>query len=150
VQSVPVKVVVDTNIWVSSLIASSKTAAKLVDKWRKGKFEIVVSEQQVLELYDVFSRPKLLFKYRIDRQEIEDLVSSIATRAERITLKGSSKVCHDPDDDIIIETAIRGKAKYLVTGDRDIMDDKGVLSYLSRHSVIVISLVKFLDIIDKV
>jgi len=147
---VSVKAVVDTNIWISSLIASSKTAARLVDEWRKGKFGIVISEQQVLELYDVFSRPKFLFRYRIDRQEIEDLVSSIATHAERITLKGSTKLCRDPDDDIIIETAIRGKAKYLVTGDKDIMDNKEVLSYLSRHGVSVVSLSKFLAVIDKI
>jgi len=57
---VPIKVVVDTNIWISLLIASSKTAAKLVDEWREGKFVIVISEQQVLELYEVFSRPKFL------------------------------------------------------------------------------------------
>ena len=145
----PVKVVVDTNIWISSLIASSKTAARLVDEWREGKFEVVISEQQVLELYEVFSRPKFLFKYRIDRQEIDDIVSSIATRAERITLKGTTKLCRDPDDDIIIETAIRGRAKYLVTGDKDITNDKTVLSFLSRHGVSVISLSRFLAIIDK-
>ena len=148
-QGVPIKVVVDTNIWISSLIASSKTAAKLVDEWREGKFKIVVSEQQVLELYEVFSRPKFLFKYRIARQEIDDIVSSIAVRAERVTLKGNTKLCRDPDDDIIIETAIRGRAKYLVTGDKDITNDKTVLSFLSRHGVSVISLSRFLAIINK-
>ena len=148
-QGVPIKVVVDTNIWISSLIASSKTAARLVDEWRESKFEIVVSEQQVLELYEVLSRPKFLFKYRIARQEIDDIVSSIAVRAERVTLKGNTKLCRDPDDDIIIETAIRGRAKYLVTGDKDITNDKTVLSFLSRHGVSVISLSRFLAIINK-
>ncbi len=146
---VPVKAAVDTNIWISSLIASSKTAARLVDEWREGKFVIVISEQQVLELYEVFSRPKFLFRYRIDRQEIDDLVSSIAARAERISLKGTIKLCRDPDDDVILETAIRGKAKYLITGDKDITDDKKVLSFLSQHGVTVISLSKFLSIINK-
>lgn len=145
----PVKAAVDTNIWISSLIASSKTAARLVDEWREGKFVIVISEQQVLELYEVFSRPKFLFRYRIDRQEIDDLVSSIAARAERISLKGTIKLCRDPDDDVILETAIRGKAKYLITGDKDITDDKKVLSFLSQHGVTVISLSKFLSIINK-
>jgi hypothetical protein len=149
VPGVPVKAAVDTNIWISSLIASSKTAARLVDEWREGKFVIVISEQQVLELYEVFSRPKFLFRYRIDRQEIDDLVSSIAARAERISLKGTIKLCRDPDDDVILETAIRGKAKYLITGDKDITDDKKVLSFLSQHGVTVISLSNFLSIINK-
>ena len=69
--------------------------------------------------------------------------------AERVTLKGNTKLCRDPDDDIIIETAIRGRAKYLVTGDKDITNDKTVLSFLSRHGVSVISLSRFLAIIDK-
>jgi predicted nucleic acid-binding protein len=35
---VPVKVVVDTNIWISALIAPSGTAAIFVEEWRKNKF----------------------------------------------------------------------------------------------------------------
>jgi putative PIN family toxin of toxin-antitoxin system len=108
-----------------------------------------IYELSGLELYEVFSRPKFLFKYRIDRQEIDDIISSIALRAERVTLKGTTKLCRDPDDDIIIETAIRGRAKYLVTGDKDITNDKTILSFLSRHGVSFISLSRFLALIDK-
>lgn len=144
-----VKAVVDTNIWISSLIATSGTTAKLVDEWRKGKFSIAVSEQQIVELYEVFTRPKFLFRYRISREEIDVLISSIAVNAERITLKGNIKLCRDPDDNMILETAIRGKAKYLITGDKDITNDKEVISFLSQHGVTVVSLPKFLDIINK-
>lgn len=143
----PVKAVVDTNIWISSLLASSKTAANLVDEWKNGKFSIVISEQQIIELHDVFSRPKFLFKYKISRDEINDLVSSIAARAERITLKGSIELCRDPDDNIILETAIIGKANYLITGDKDITEDKEILSFLLQHGVSVISVAKFLKLL---
>ena len=145
----PVKAVVDTNIWISSLLTSSKskTAANLVDEWKNGKFSIVISEQQIVELHDVFSRPKFLFKYKISRDEINDLISSIALRAERVTLKGSLELCRDPDDNIIIETATIGKAKYLVTGDKDITDDKEILLFLLQHGVSVISVAKFLKLL---
>jgi len=144
-----VKAVVDTNIWISSLITTSETSANLVDEWRKGKFTVVISEKQVLELYEVLARPKFLFKYHVREKEVKELAVLIKDKAKRVTLKYTISLCRDPDDNIIIETAIRGKAKYLVTGDKDITHDKKVLSFLSQHGVTVISLSKFLNIIKK-
>ncbi|MBI4697773.1 MAG: putative toxin-antitoxin system toxin component, PIN family [Nitrospirae bacterium] len=146
----PVKVVVDTNIWISSLISASGPAARLADEWSNGKFSILISEQQITELHDVFTRPKFFFKYGISRQEIENLISSIAARAGRISLKGNLELCRDPDDNIILETALSGKAKYLITSDKDITGDKKILSFLSLHGVSVISISKFLEIIKSV
>ncbi len=143
------KAAVDTNIWISSLIATSKTSANLVDEWKNGKFTVVISEQQVLELYEVLARPKFLFKYHIMEKKVKDVVAMIKDKAARVTLKGNIELCRDPDDNIIIETAVRGKAKYLVTGDKDIADDKKVSSFLSQHGVTVISLSKFLTLISK-
>lgn len=128
-----VKVVVDTNIWISSLIASSKTAVGLIDAWEKETFQLLVSEQQLVELAEVILRPKFSLMYRFSPQEIKDIIDSISARAERITLKGNLNICRDPDDNVIIETAVKGKAKYLVTGDKDITDDKAVSSYLTQY-----------------
>lgn len=143
----PVKAVVDTNIWVSGLIATSETAAKLIDEWKTDKFEVVISEQQIVEIYEVLTRPKFLVKYSITEKEVRVLVTSIKDKAERVTLKGSIELCRDPDDNIIIETAICGKAKYLITGDRDITDDKRILSFLSQHGISVLTVAKFLNLI---
>jgi putative PIN family toxin of toxin-antitoxin system len=145
-----VKVVLDTNIWVSSLIASSRTAAAIVDEWRAGRFSVIISEQQLFEIYDVFTRPKFLAGYQIRKQEIEDLALLISRRAERITLRGSVKLCRDPDDNVIIESAVRGKATYLITGDKDIVEDDKVRSYLFQHSVSLIAPSEFLSVIAKV
>lgn len=70
-------------------------------------------------------------------------------RAEDVSVSGNVNICRDKDDDIVIETAIKGQAKYLVTRDDDIKFDKRVSSYLSRHGVTVISLSKFLNVISK-
>lgn len=143
------KAVVDTNIWISSLISTSETSVNLVDEWRNGKFSVVISEQQIFELYEVLARPKFLFKYRVMTRKVAEVVAMIKDKAERVTLTDNIKLCRDPDDNVIIETAIRGKAKYLVTGDKDITEDKKVMSFLSRHGVTVISLSKFLSLISR-
>ncbi|MDA8078920.1 MAG: putative toxin-antitoxin system toxin component, PIN family [Nitrospiraceae bacterium] len=144
------KVVADTNVWVSAVIASSKTAGSLVDAWRNERFKLAISQQQLTELAEVFHREKFLVGYRFNLQEIADMLDSIAAMAERITLKGDIQICRDPDDNVIIETAVRGKAGYLITGDKDIADDKNVLSFLSNHGVTVISLSKFLALIGEI
>lgn len=138
-----VKVVVDTNIWVSALVAPTGVAARLVDLWRQDKFKLVVSEQQIGELTEVLTRPRFL-KYRIDEQETADLLESISTRSERIILKGGVKFCNDPDDDIFIEAAILGKAKYLITGDKGVRDDAALISLLQKHGIILTSISSFL------
>lgn len=138
-----VKVVVDTNIWVSALVAPTGVAARLVDLWRQDKFKLVVSEQQIDELTEVLTRPRFL-KYRIDEQETADLLESISTRSERITLKDDIKLCSDPDDDIFIEAAILGKARYLITGDKGIKNDPTIISLLHKHGVTVTSISSFL------
>jgi predicted nucleic acid-binding protein len=62
---VPVKAVVDTNIWISSVTATSEIAANLIDAWKRGRFKVVISEQQTIEIYEVLTRPKFLLKYGI-------------------------------------------------------------------------------------
>ncbi len=145
----PVKAVIDTNIWISGIIATSTSAAKLVDEWKIGKFSVVISEQQILEIYEVLTRPKFLTKYHIPEKEIRDLVTLIKDKAEHVSLKNNIAVCRDPDDNIIIETAIRGKANYLLTGDKDISDDKKISSLLLQYDIMVISLSNFLPLISK-
>lgn len=146
----PVKAVIDTNIWVSALVAPLGTAAKLIDLWKKGKFKLLISEQQTSELYEVLSRSHFSIKYRLDEKKVEDLIASIAEKAERILFEKSLiNCCRDQDDNVIIETAIRGKAKYLVTGDKDMTDDNAVSAFLSRYGVTVISLSKFLSLLNK-
>lgn len=145
----PVKAVIDSNIWISALVAPLGAAAKIIELWEKGKFRLIISEQQFSELYEVLSRSKFTVKYRVEEKKVEDLIASIAENAEHIFLEDHiTNTCRDPDDDMILETAIRGKAKYLITGDKDIADDKKIVSFLSEHGVSVISLSKFLNLIS--
>ena len=64
-----------------------------------------------------------------------------------MSVSGSINICRDKDDDFVIETAIKGQAKYLVTRDDDIKFDKGILSFLSQRGVTVVSISKFLNLI---
>jgi predicted nucleic acid-binding protein len=73
----------------------------------------------------------------------------IEERCEHILLSGDVQVCRDPEDNGIIETAIKGHAAYIVSRDDDIKFDKSVEAFLSQNNVTPISTARFLKIIKE-
>ncbi|MBI4688576.1 MAG: putative toxin-antitoxin system toxin component, PIN family [Nitrospirae bacterium] len=144
-----VKAVIDTNIWVSSLLNPFGFPAKLRNSFEEGSFNVVISVPMLEELAEVLNRPKIKNKFKIENDDIAKLLFLLEDRAEDVPVSGNIAICRDKDDDLVIETAIKGKAEYLVTRDDDIKFDRKVSSFLSQHSVKVISLSKFLAIISK-
>lgn len=145
----PIKAVIDTNIWVSSLLNPFGFPARLRKSFEAGAFHAVISEPILEELAEVLNRPKIKNKYGISEDDISELLVLIEERAESVLLSGDITVCRDKDDNLIIETAIKGKAAFLVTRDDDIKFDKAVSSFLLQHGISVISLSKFLALINK-
>lgn len=143
------KATVDTNIWVSSLLSPVGLPAQLRHAFEEGLFHVIISSPMLEELSDVLSRPKFKTRYKIMDEDIQELLILLQDRADEVLLKGDVNLCRDPDDNAIIETALRGKVKYLITGDKDVAEDKEVLAILARHGVSVISLSEFLSLIDK-
>lgn len=142
-----VKAVIDTNIWVSSLLNPFGFPAKLRSSFEEGRFNVVLSVPMLEELAEVLNRPKIKDKFNINNDDIVKLLILLEEKAEDVSVSGIVAVCRDKDDDLVIETAIKGKAEYLVTRDDDIKFDRKVSSFLSQHGVKVISLSKFSAII---
>jgi predicted nucleic acid-binding protein len=66
-----------------------------------------------------------------------------------VLLSGDVKVCRDPEDNSVIETAIKGHAAYIVTRDDDIKFDKSIATFLSQNNITPISTARFLKIIKE-
>jgi len=143
-----VKAVIDTNIWVSSLLNPFGFPAKLRSSFEEGHFNVVISVPMLEELAEVLNRPKIKDKFKIGNDDIAKLLILLEDQAEDVRVSGNIVICRDKDDDLVIETAIKGKAEYLVTRDDDIKFDRKVSSFLSQHGVKVTSLSKFLAIIS--
>lgn len=144
-----IRVVIDTNIWISALINPTGFPAKLRLAFEEGLFEVVISEPILKEITDVLSRPRIKDKYGISKTIIKELLMLIDEQSEHTLLSGDVNICRDKDDNFIIETAIKGKAKYLITRDDDIKFDNQVSLFLSRHDISVVSITKFLKLIKK-
>jgi putative PIN family toxin of toxin-antitoxin system len=108
------KVVIDTNIFVSSFFGGNPR--KIIDLWRDGDINLCLSKDILEEYVNVLQRVGLE-----EETEIEELLSLFAkgvniiftTRTPQIRV-----VKDDPDDDKFIECAVALKAEAIITGDK--------------------------------
>jgi putative PIN family toxin of toxin-antitoxin system len=111
------RVVVDTNVFVSAAIKNSSWPGGVV-RWidRHGGFlKSKFTEAQVIE---VLQRPYI-------QQKLPpfylDSVRRIFSRAELVDIVERVVACRDPTDDKFLELAVSGMADVIVSGDRDLL-----------------------------
>ena len=116
------RVVLDTNIWISGLLAASGPPRKLIDSWLKGEFTLITSLYQVEELQRVLTYPRIARRIQLTDTELAIIFRTLVNRSEVATgdldLHG---IVRDPKDDAIIATAVNGQADYLISGDEDLL-----------------------------
>lgn len=145
----PIVVLLDANIFVSALINPSGLPAKVIDEWLKGKFEIVVSLPLLREVVDVLSRPRIKDKYNLSEKHIAKFLTLIARQSRHVIPPGDLKICRDPDDDIILETALVGGAKYIVSRDDDIKGKNDLIDKMKTKGIIILTVKSFLTKLRK-
>ena len=60
-----VRAVIDTNIWVSSLLNPFGFPARLRKSFEEGSFHVIISAPMIEELADVLNRPRIKGKFEI-------------------------------------------------------------------------------------
>jgi putative PIN family toxin of toxin-antitoxin system len=114
-----VRVVLDTNVLLSALIAPGSVPDGIYRAWEDGRFSLVTSEWQLDELRRATRYPKLR-KY-IRPREAGTLVRGISREAVVLRDPPAVELAPDPDDDPLLATTLTGEADYLVTGDRGLL-----------------------------
>ena len=115
-------VVFDTNVFVRSFKASNKESPnrRIVRLWLVEKrLQLIVSAEILIEYLEVFAdvvgmEDETIHDWR-NRFE-EDDRSTMVNLARRYTAS------RDPDDNVFLATAAAGRADYLVSNDRDLLD----------------------------
>lgn len=117
-----VKVVLDTNIWISGIFFGGKLATVL-DAWKKERFTAVFSQETFLELEN-----KLIYwghKLAAEKETAEYLLS-INRHALFFYPQRNLRISRDPKDNKFLEVASEADAKYLVSGDKDLLELKTI------------------------
>lgn len=113
-----IKVVFDTNVWISFLIG--KHLSIIQNYISDGRITIITSDQLINEIKLVTKRPKL--KKYFPEKDVEELIKLLDVIALKIKIKSTFKICRDPKDDFLLGLVIDSKANFLVTGDKDLLD----------------------------
>lgn len=111
------KIVIDTNIWISYLLGGllQDIDKKLILR----EIKVVVSDEMLKELSEVSGRPK--FKNIFTAKRIKELFSLLDSYAIVVLPCEKVDVCRDKKDNFLLEVALEGEADYLITGDEDIL-----------------------------
>ncbi len=117
------RVVLDTNVVLSALLFKSGRVSHVFDLVTSGRVIPLVSKETAGELVRVLSYPK----FALTTQEQRSVLKTFLQFAEVVVPGIVRKVpeCRDPHDVPFLATAIKGKADYLVTGDRDLLEIEG-------------------------
>lgn len=111
------RVVLDVNVLVSGFPASRRVPSRILDAWADGVFDLVVSEHILDGAKRAWSN--VYYRNRYGQGEVELALGIL--RAQGILVEPVANVhgvARDLEDDLVLATAISGRATCLVTGDR--------------------------------
>lgn len=115
------RVVLDTNCVLSALVFSAGRLAPLREGWQAARFKPLVSKVTAAELVRVLAYRK----FRLDAAQQRELLSDFLPYASVVRMPAKlpqTPACRDPFDMPFLQLALAGKADYLVSGDRDLLD----------------------------
>lgn len=117
------RVVVDTNVFVSSLLNKTGAPARVVDAWRSGEYLLIISPSIIAEIENVLALPRIRKKYALAVKDIQQLIDLL--EKETILVPGlfhiDSTIADDPTDEIFLSCALDAGADAIVSGDRHLL-----------------------------
>lgn len=118
------RVVLDTNIFVSALKSNRGASYAIVSQLPSDQFQIVLSIPLYIEYQDVLTRPEHLSGVSTTEEILAFLryICSIAHR-QRVFFLWRPWLA-DPKDDMVLETAVASRSRYIVT--HNLRDFKGI------------------------
>ena len=111
------KVVIDTNILISALGWKGKPN-EIFSRVLDEEFELIISQKQIEELREVMNYPKFSFT----EEQKSRFITLLLNVAKVVEISNKLKVIkEDPDDDIILETAVENNVDFIISGDHHLL-----------------------------
>ncbi len=118
--SKPLRVVLDTNVVLSALVFRTPNAARLRQAWQHRTILPLASTATVQELLRVLAYPK----FHLSADDQHELLADYLPHTISIQIPHPAPAtpqCRDPFDLPFLQLAAAGRAKLLVSGDRDLL-----------------------------
>jgi putative PIN family toxin of toxin-antitoxin system len=109
------RVVVNTSVIISNLFGG--VSRKVIDLWKRGYLQRVVSAEIIEEYLRVLSEQGL------SERAFEGFANWFSHKSKVTAVRPGMrfKVCRDENDDMFLDAAYAGKAKYIISWDKDLL-----------------------------
>ena len=137
------RVILDTNIWISGLLLPKSIAGNIIQAWQQAKYELVTSQPILDEIKQVLTYPKIQKRIRWNETKIEQYILLIKLLSNFVILPETDLVqadVRDLKDKPILATLVHSQGDYLVTGDQDLI--------CLSHTYSIITLREFYQLIE--
>ena len=135
----------DTNIFIRSLIQTDNLSNELIEIWRNKNFILVLPKMVVEELQYLVSLRSFIRRYRFQLRKATALIDEINQKASIVEIKSSFEFCRDVNDDPLVDCAIQEKVQFLVSYDKDLLDDPELKRNLFEYGVEILEPMAFLE-----
>lgn len=120
-----IRVVIDTNVIVSAIIARKPSPPLYIWKALLAQNIVLVTSVEILaEVEEVLNRDSLVKLHGRSSEDIRNLLAQVAKLSVIVPLLSIPTVCRDPNDDVFLACAISGSADYIISGDKDLLELK--------------------------
>ena len=112
-----VKCVVDTNVLISAALTKG-APFRIVEHLIKNN-ALIFSKETISKLSSRVTQPK--FEKYVSAEDREAYVNNLILSADLVIIDNLIQGCRDRDDDKFLETAVKGDAQYIISGDQDLL-----------------------------
>src|SRR5688572_16670199 len=118
------RVVVDTNVLVSGLIAlKNSPSSKILAAIQNEKLILVTSPKILDEIKNVINRHRISKKTNMNEDDRKFFIDGLVARSDVTVGKQlDHNISRDIKDDKFLACGVEGGANYIITGDRDLLD----------------------------
>ena len=114
------RVVVDTNIFVSAQLSRNGVPAQVLKAWRERRFILLTSPAIITEVAETLAGFIGRVPYVVTQEDVDEVVTLLKTVA--VVVPGGADVSDaeipDPDDLTFLACAVEGEADLVASGDK--------------------------------
>jgi putative PIN family toxin of toxin-antitoxin system len=138
-----IRVVIDTNVFISAAFLPQSKPGKIIDYIREGKVLWVTSQEILEEITRVLLSPRVRKRHGLTFNQVTKVLEGLIQGAEITPGVIQAEASRDPEDNKFLACAVEGQANYIMSGDNDLTDLK------NYQNVPIITPTIFLEIIDR-
>jgi len=136
------RIVLDVNVYISAVITGRGNPAEIIERWKRGEFDVVISSPILEELERVIHYPRIQERYVLPEHQVRQFLRLI--RSQAVAVDPSIEITaveEDSTDNRYLECAVTGEASYIVSGDSHLLRLK------EYHGVVVLNPTGFLAVL---